>query len=281
MSDLFKGCLLACDLDGTLVCEGEIPKINIEKIKYFTENGGLFAIATGRSADAVSLVERQIPYLRYGVMLNGGAVYDFKNKKVLFEKNLGENDKQIALAVHKNHPEIGIEIHSADATFTLTETSEVRDHQVYEEIPAETVDFETVSRYNWCKVLYMLNFLGEDEKILKIADGTDNQSDFVNTTATIYGRKREYFEQIPKNCSKAEGLKILCSICGIEKGGLFAIGDYYNDTEMLRVADISAAVLESPEDVKKHSDIVVCSAKNGAVADFIDYLTNKRKGRKN
>jgi Cof subfamily protein (haloacid dehalogenase superfamily) len=277
MSDLFKGCLLACDLDGTLISGDKIPERNTEKIKDFIEKGGEFALATGRSADAVSMAQRALHHLQFGVMLNGGAIYDYKNKKVLYEVNLPEEDKIIAKAVSENLPEIGIEIHTADETYTLVNSKEVEDHQLYEEIKAINVDFETALRYNWCKVLYILNHESDIEPIQKIANSFSHNSRFVKTVATIYGRKRDYFEQIPKNCSKAEGLEILCRLRNVKKGNLFAIGDYNNDVEMLKSADISASVYESPDDVKQCSTIVTGPAKNGAVADFIEYLIKERK----
>ncbi len=41
---IFDGCLLATDVDETLVSHGEIPKINIEKIDFFIKEGGIFAL---------------------------------------------------------------------------------------------------------------------------------------------------------------------------------------------------------------------------------------------
>ena len=81
----------------------------------------------------------------------------------------------------------------------------------------------------------------------------------MDTSATLYGKVRKYYEQMPKGMSKFTSLKKLCEILGIENGKLFAIGDYYNDLEMIKNADISAATEESPDDIKQY-------------ADFIDYL---------
>lgn len=51
------------------------------------------------------------------------------------------------------------------------------------------------------------------------------------------------------------------------------IGDFYNDIEMLKNADICAVPQGSPEEIKALADFVAVSCKDGAVADFIDYLT--------
>ena len=41
---------------------------------------------------------------------------------------------------------------------------------------------------------------------------------------------------------------------------------------MIKAADISAVPCGSPEDVKQAATITVGDVKNGAVADFIEYL---------
>ena len=45
----FENIIIASDLDGTFLSSErtEVAR-NIEKIKYFTENGGIFTISTGR-----------------------------------------------------------------------------------------------------------------------------------------------------------------------------------------------------------------------------------------
>ena len=52
--DLFKNCLLACDIDGTLQVNGKINERSIDRIKYFVSEGGNFALSTGRTACAVN-----------------------------------------------------------------------------------------------------------------------------------------------------------------------------------------------------------------------------------
>ena len=50
----FSGYLLACDIDGTLVSSSVVPQRNIDAIRMFTEEGGIFALATARGVGAVS-----------------------------------------------------------------------------------------------------------------------------------------------------------------------------------------------------------------------------------
>lgn len=55
------------------------------------------------------------------------------------------------------------------------------------------------------------------------------------------------------------------------------MGDYYNDLEMIKKADVSAVPYDTPEDIKAYADYIAGRCEDGAVADFIDYLTKIRK----
>ena len=53
---------------------------------------------------------------------------------------------------------------------------------------------------------------------------------------------------------------------------LYAIGDYDNDAEMLRHADVAACPENASEEIKKIAAIHVCHCKDGALADLIEKI---------
>ena len=65
-------------------------------------------------------------------------------------------------------------------------------------------------------------------------------------------------------------------MCIRDRGCLFAMGDYYNDLEMIKKADISAVPLGTPDDIRQYADYETVRCEDGAVADFIDYLAKKK-----
>lgn len=274
---IFSGCLLCCDVDGTLLSNGIIPKENIEKIRFFAENGGTFALATGRSIGAVSAVEKEIKSISKAVFSNGGMIYDYIDDKILFEAQIPKADYEIIYKVKENYPEIGIELHFGKEVAVYNKTSETDDHEFYENLPSNIYTKEQISKVSLNKVLYTLGDERNAEKIRRLVEKTPNSCEFLNTSATFDGRKRFYLEQVPIGISKAEGVKKLVDILGIEEGNLFAIGDYYNDLEMLRFASLSAAPFNSPKEVKEKATYITKNVENGAVADFIDYLTKMRR----
>ena len=276
---LFDGCLLACDIDGTLLISDYLPVRNIEAIEYFVSEGGHFCLATGRTAGAVSSVTSRIKCLSPSIVANGSVIYDFADDKAIYEQFVPKEDCYIVKKVIDGCKTVGIEIHSGKQVIVAQCNEETIDHERYENLDALVLDYEAALGYNWNKVLYLFTNSDEAKVVKEIISKCTHNSQFVDTSATIDGRKRYYFEHVPKDISKASTLKILCEKLNIPKGCCFAIGDYYNDLEMIKTADIGAALIDSPDEVKAVATTVVGSVQNGAVADFIDYLTEIRKER--
>ena len=273
---IFDGCLLASDVDGTLVAGDVLPQQNIDKIAYFISEGGAFSLATGRTAGAVSSVTSKIKKLSPSIVANGSVIYDFNKDYALYEQFVPKEDCYIVKEVLNHCNTVGIEIHSGKKVLVVNCNQETIDHERYEDLDATPVSFEEALEYNWNKVLYLFSNLEEADVVKKVIANCKHSSQFVDTTATIDGRRRYYYEHVPKNVSKATTLKVLCEKLNIKEGCCYAIGDYFNDLQMIKTADIGAALVDSPDEVKAVAKTLVCEAKNGAVAEFIDYLTERK-----
>lgn len=272
---LFDNCILASDIDNTLVADGYINPKNIEKIDFFMKEGGIFSLATGRGAGAISMALNALNKVSPCIVANGCLIYDYENKKSLYEAYIPKEDYRIAQMVCNCGLNVGCEVHIGADAYTLRRTSEVDDHQRYEDFTAEDKTFEELCEHNWNKVIFMFDSFEDREKLEHILEKESCNVDFVETTVELDGRSRPYYEIVPKGISKATSLKKLAEILKIEKGKIFAIGDYYNDVPMLKAADISAVPIASPDDIKSIADYITVPCKEGAVADFIDYLTSK------
>ena len=274
---IFSGCLFACDIDGTLMSSGKINPRNIEKIEYFMSEGGYFSLSTGRTVGAVGPVHDKIKRVSPSVVANGCMIYDYENKKTLDELFLPKNEYYIVKKVLDMGLNVGIEAHSGEKILTIHETQETRDHQEYEWLNGENVSFTEASKYPWNKVVYFFDNEKDLTLVKEMIAKEKPLSAFSDTSAVIAGRKRKYYEQFPQGVSKATELDKLKKILKIEKGCYFAMGDYYNDLEMIKKADISAVPADTPDDIKAYADFIACSCEDGAVADFIDNLTKIRK----
>lgn len=278
---LFDGCLLACDVDGTLVYNGIIPPRNIEKIAYFMREGGMFSLSTGRGAAASLTVIEQLTGVSPSIVGNGSVIYDYEHRDAIMATSISHESHAFAKEILDHYPDVGIEIHLPFDVFLLRGTEETLLHEQYEKFTAKPIDWQTADQLLWTKVLFSaddeetLNRLTELSKNFETEDAV-----FVPTKAPFWGKDHLYFEQIPRGVSKGAAARELCKRFGIEKSCYFAIGDYYNDVEMLKDSGICAAPSTAPNDLQKMVDVVVGSAQDGAVADFIEYLAERRKGCK-
>ncbi len=273
---LFEGCLLACDLDGTLLSDEGMAKRNAEKIKYFIEEGGHFSMATGRTPSAVNEVLREIPNVSPSVMANGGVIYDFQNKKTLFSVCIPKEDRFVLRDILEKFDGVAAEVHIGEKVYIFSDNYESRDHREYEEFGVCECAYDEMCAVDFEKIIFFAPDNDTYNSLWKYAEGLEVSSRFIKTSATIKGSKRNYIEFVPKGVSKALTVEKLVEILGIKAGNCFAMGDYYNDVEMLRFADICAVPENSPDDIKEIADLVVGDVKNGAVADFIDYLSQMK-----
>lgn len=282
--NLFKGCLLASDVDGTLIRDGKVCERNIEKIKFFMSEGGMFSLASGRTPGGVSKILEQLGDISPCVMSNGTVIYDFTKDEAIHQEFISKDDLWVTERIMEEFPDIGVQAHHVKKVLLIRNNSETADHINYEYLDAVDIDLYTAATYTWNKLIYFANDLDEYKRLYDFTAQFECNSTFVNTGGYAFGIERHYHEQMPKGINKASGIKKLCEMFGIKKGGYFAIGDFYNDLEMIKAADIGAVVEEAPDDIKAMADVVVGKAADGAVADFIEYLTQRKEaenGRNN
>lgn len=273
---IFDGCLLACDIDGTLISGELLPARNIEKIEYFVSEGGAFSLSTGRTAAALSMITSKIKRISPSVLSNGCVIYDFERDAPISQICLKSSTVYMVKRVLEQC-DIGIEMHAAKRIIVPCRSASSDLHEEYELMTADFLGFEEARQYDINKIIYFVENEAQQAILEKSMREYENDCTFYNTCSFINGVKQNYFEQIPKDVSKAQALGVLVKTLGIKEGGFFAIGDYYNDLPMLTAADISAVPAEAPDDVKRVADKTVGSVKNGAVADFIEYLEERLK----
>lgn len=272
---IFDGALIACDIDGTVMTGGVIPQRNIDAIEYFKSEGGCVCLATGRTAPALRPVLRQYNGYAPCVVGNGCMIYDGRSGEILYERNLDKSEYICIKKAIETDPAVGIEIHSGTTVYKLTETAETKIHQDYEEIDAVPITLEELDNIKICKVLYLFDDEEQKKKIKEAIVPLGKHSQFCDTLVKIYGKTRIYLEHMQMGVTKSAGLIKLTEILNIDRDKFFAIGDGFNDIDMLKTSSFSACPENSVDEVKKNSDVIVSNAENGAVADFIDIIKRR------
>ncbi len=280
MNKLFSGCMLVCDVDGTLVSGNFLHPDNVKMIRQFENDGGMFVIASGRSAEALYVLEEDLGKLPVSIVCGGGVVYDFFNKRALFEQPISDNDKLYAKLVMEQFPNLEIEVHSDNIVYILKDGKILREHLEYEKLTKILCDFKFAKENAWYKIVIILNNENDAKNLIKLGKEFGFTDSYLEPTKCMFnGRANNFMEVHPNGVSKGNALQKFIQYNNLQNGKIFAIGDHFNDVSMLQLADVSAAVKEAPDEVKACANYVTVGCKDGAVADFIGYLYNlKKKG---
>ncbi len=262
MTKNLKDILVISDLDNTLLNANGIPEFNIEMIEKFQRHGGRFTLATGRSVAAITPVLKKISLNAPAITYNGGVLWDFSKNRFLHRELLPKSAKEAVLKILKKFPEIGCEIMGENFRIYLIKENEYTYNHVSEESLSYTIKEIDDINVNWIKVLFATN--------QETANLVEEYCKEIGYEELKFVRSHQlYFEILPKGVSKGTALKTLCKKLDMNIENTIVIGDYYNDVEILKLAGLSVAVDNAPDDIKEICKMIVPSCTQGGVGHLI------------
>lgn len=269
--------IIVSDLDGTLVPASRIiSQKNIDAILRFRELGGDFTVATGRSPRASRSVFETIQLETPVITNNGAVIYDPKESKPLWAKYLAPSFRDLIREAKENYPEVGIEVITAtDEYCHIANNYRMKDNVTVRDI-IDTSNLPLMEERDLpddsCKVLFTIepeNF-GTFTDYLNSKHYTDFE--FVRSAA-------DCLEMMAAGINKGYPFGELLKFYGKERAASIAVGDYYNDRELLEAAGIAVAPANAIGEIKERADLVVASCEADGIADLIDYLISHYEHR--
>lgn len=261
--------LLVSDVDGTLITgEFWIPPRNRKALERFTRQGGHFALATGRSAASAAPYAARVGVNTPCVLLNGSVIYDFSTRRVLWQTHLPPAAGGWMREVMRRFPQVGAEVFSDGDLYIVSDNEWTRRHTRDEKLGYALTGLDRVPP-KWNKAL----FAGENSLLLEV----QRMCESVPHPGWEYVFSgRMYYEMLPAGVTKGSTMERLAEICGIRHNNIVAIGDYFNDCDMIARAAFSAVPADAPEELRAAAGLVACPCEEGAVADLIEYLERSR-----
>lgn len=266
MIEKISDILIVTDMDGTLLREKDgISEENLEAIKYFTEKGGHFTVSTGRAYDdAFKKIVEKVPVNAPSMHINGGYLYDWKAEKILEPSYISKYAKYSCEKILKKFPDCDCHFAGEKPIMLMTGGKVLREYIPNREFSFFEGEFEdipeNVLKYVICCSPEIMNEVREYAK------------DVCSNDVSIVQSSEFFLEILPKNNSKGNALKKLCSIMSIPVENSVAVGDYENDISMIMTAGLGAAVDNAMPDVKEAADIVLPACEENAVANLIYFL---------
>ena len=125
----FDGLLLASDFDDTLYgLDLRIPERNLEAIRYFTGEGGRFAVATGRAYRTFAPYAHLVPMNAPAVLSNGSALYDFEEGRMIYQTFLRARAPADLAELARAFPEIGFEAYHGEDIYVFQPNAVTQAH---------------------------------------------------------------------------------------------------------------------------------------------------------
>ena len=250
----YTGILLLTDFDGTLYNGKEIPKNNVEAIKRFCDEGGLFGFSSGRTYRYFEEWEHLVRANTFISSVNGTVIYDYPNRRVVSEKfvNDGAYNKIVDIC-------LGDHQYKNVIVFTRDEVECI-------DLPLTNADFDKL-KYIMSKPVYKVMFHS------KCAIDDAEKEALWRFLGTNYYVSRSWREGI--EIQSADSTKGMAALDIKARSGadlLVCAGDFENDETMISAADIGYAVGNATQKIKEIADRHTVSVGEGAIAAIIDEL---------
>ncbi len=259
----FKGILICTDLDGTLIRgDHTISEENLKAIEYFKSEGGLFTFVTGRMPyTARSLFEIVKPNAPIGC-INGGGIYDFGKEEYIFFKKL-PNVTELIDHIVENVEGTSVILHAPERMYFSISNDASERHRITTNTPFFSADYKSFA-LPIAKIIFADS---REASLLRVAEllashPRASEFDFVRSDKALY-------EILPKNTNKGSILPKLTEHLGIEMRKTVAVGDYYNDVDMLKASGVGIAVANACKEAKDAADYITVSNEEDAIARVI------------
>jgi len=264
--------LLATDLDGTLLARDHtLSEANISAVKKARSSGLNLIIASGRSHESIKHFNKKLGLYdkdSYGIAFNGSTVYKADTMEILFEKRLEA----------ANCIEIYNAIKAADKTAPLILYTPSGDTVYYEKPDPSIERYYRNSKIQSAQVDDLRTLCaGGVAKLLirqdpaKLRELYANIKDKLTGVCEMVFSAPHFLEFGVVGNSKAQGLEFLADYLGFGLCEVAAIGDNFNDMEMIEAAGLGIAVANAVPELKAKAGFVTeADCDNSAVAEALE-----------
>ena len=270
---IYSDVLLTVDFDRTLTApDSSIPERNIEAIRYFIDNGGVFTVNTGRSVPMYSSKLDLVPVNAPLLLYNGSAAYDRDRREFTFTTPI---DLDMVATLRKTmalFPGCAVELQGMDYHY-LFEPNEMwakyNEHNgcpyafcQLENAPGPFLKFTLYGEFRDVTVADLYN--GSPEELAVFDSIHETLEEIFGDHCVAFRAAPRIIDIHAKGVSKAASARRLQRELG--RKILVCVGDGENDVTMM--ADADYAFCPGDAIIRDRFENV-CDCSEGAVADVI------------
>ena len=264
--------VIAADLDGTLLKNDKsISQATIDQLKRTSEKGVLFLPSTGRTHKELPQAIRNLPFLRYALCCNGGALYDYKEDAYIYENGIPYDLALKVLDYVKTLPVYETIIINGERIGKGDENNNLCDY--IKKTAVKGILFNIRGAYDVKKAYAekhmdaqkLLLYPNENGNIKEIMETLQKQ--FPELSVSSSGPK--FIEVNIQGVDKGKALNNFCQLMNIPIEDSIAFGDAENDISMLDAAGFAVVMANGTQTTKKHADMICPSNEEDGVAEAL------------
>jgi Cof subfamily protein (haloacid dehalogenase superfamily) len=259
--------MIVLDLDDTLLRDDHsISERTKRALMKAQEAGVKVVLASGRPTFGMLPIADELRLAQYGSFIlsfNGGKIINYKTNEELFSSTLSLSDVKRLYELSQRE---GVDIHTYVGDEIITEADN----------PYTMIE----SRLTKLPIKLVNNFVeGVQEEVVKtLMVGAPDKLKAVEAKLqaelaedfSVMRSKPYFLEFTEKGVTKGTSLNHLIQECGIKREEVIAIGDSYNDQEMIEFAGLGVAMGNAPDDIKEIANHVTDTNMNDGVAKVVE-----------
>ena len=255
--------LLALDIDGTLITKEHVLTEGVRSalLRAQRDYDTRIILASGRPTPALGALAEALQIADYGGYLmpfNGGKILEAGSKRLLSAQLL---DADLIPQLYHLVQEHGANILTEREDDPYAEKEVVITGMPLKRVPS----FVEAATESLPKCLAV----GPLEKPIPLEAAVKEQ---LGTRVGAFRSSDYFLELVPLGVNKGSALARLLDVLGMTPQDLIAIGDNYNDLEMIELAGTGVAMGNAPEDIQRRADFVTRSNAEDGVAYALEQL---------
>ncbi len=260
--------ILAIDMDDTLLNDQrEISQANQAALAAAQDKGVKVIISTGRMYSSVGPYLKQLNLTGPTITYNGALVKEAANDKTLYHHSISQADALKVIEVVKQK-DLHLNLYLNDQLYVNKLESEAKYYQEIAGVKAHLIkrDLESFlkSKQTTTKAVIVEQDLAKAENLL-----AEFKSMF-KEKLNVFTSKSPFIEFTCQGVSKGSALKQLAKDLAVKQEEIIAIGDSYNDLEMIDYAGLGVAVANAREELKERADYITSTNNQSGVAKVIE-----------
>ena len=266
----FDGVLFFSDYDDTLYnLQHTVSRDNHAAIRYFTQEGGRFSVATGRAHRTFTpQIQKEGLELNAPVVLsNGAAIYDYAADRYLVRTHLCPETPERMTRLCRDFPDLAFEAYHGEDVYVHNPNVVTMKHLERVNVPYTLCPIGEMPA-PWNKVIMEQDepYLRQIQSYILARWGGDYEAIFSN---------RYLLELTEKGSDKGQMVARVARLLDIAPENLYCIGDNQNDLPMLALSAIPFAPANCADEVRASGARILGHCDQHAVAQAIEILDKR------